>query len=161
MKYVLIIIGFLCVPHMVDGQDGSFTISIDKDTIFQDEMIKIEFMLDNLSGKFIPPTFVSFSIVSGPNTSSSYSIFNGQSSQKKSYTYMLIPNKSGPITIGQAVVENINGIITSEPITLFVLEKGIKPIQSSPNKRVFRYQASGLLELDTIKTKTKRVLKKF
>ena len=68
------------------AQKGSFSVTVDKDTIFQDEVIQIEFLLDNLEGKFVAPDFKSFNIASGPNTSSSFTIINGEVSQKKSYS---------------------------------------------------------------------------
>ncbi len=141
-------------------QKGSLSIVVDKDTMFQDEVVKVELLIENTQGRYTPPTFEGFRIIGGPNTSSSFTMINGVVSQKKSYTYMLLPELTGDITIGTASLQTETEEIKTVPVKIFVLEGSGRSEKSSFNKR---FKSEQLPESDTTgKTNTKkRVLKKI
>lgn len=122
MKLSFIILFVALLQNFTIAQSGSFTVKVDKDTMYQDEVIKVEFLLDNLTGNFKAPDFIGFRVVSGPNTSSSFSMINGEVSQKKSYTYLLMPQAKGHQVIGEAYVQNDTGTITSDAVDIYVLD---------------------------------------
>ncbi|MFZ1749534.1 MAG: BatD family protein [Saprospiraceae bacterium] len=143
------------------AQQGSLDISVDRDTILIDEVIKLEIILHNLSGAFTPPNLESFRIVSGPNTSSSYSSINGEVSQKISYTYLLLPLRKGNCVIGSTTVDSDKGKIQSEEINIFVLHSDERPATSVSSKKSYQYKGGIPDSLKISTPKKKRVLKKF
>jgi hypothetical protein len=161
MKLNLSLLVIICAYTVSFSQKGSFSVTVDKDTIFQNEVIKLEFLLENLSGRFLPPDFESFNIVSGPNTSSSISIINGETNQKKTYSYILVPEKAGGLVIGRATVANDTGELNSEPIDIFVLGFTDKSSQSQSHKRTFRYDTDSKDIPSSKDAPKKRVMKKI
>lgn len=103
-------------------QDGNLTVRINTDSLSKNDVLTVSFTLDNLVGNFTPPSFDGFTVVSGPNVSSSYSMINGNVSQKKSYSYNLVANKSGDLTIAPALVETEGDRITTNPIRVYCSE---------------------------------------
>ncbi len=149
---------FLFFTTVMYGQQGSLSVKINKDTIAVDEVVTIEFMLDNLSGNFRAPDFMGFQVVSGPNTSSSFRMINGEVSQKKSYSYALVPLQEGSLSISPASVENNGNVISTEEIEIFVSKKfGSK--KSSSMDRTFIYDNDNPRSQST--QKKKRPLKKI
>ena len=152
----------LCFFTIVSGQEGSLSVKVDKDTVFQDELITVEFLLDNVSGNFTAPDFSGFRILSGPNTSSSFSMINGVVSQKKSYSYMLVPQATGDQQIGEAIVVNEGDKLITDPVSVYVLPSDKTTSSGKSKQRIYRYDALGNKK-DSTKTPPlkKRVLKKI
>jgi len=140
------------------GQKGSLSVKIDKDTMYQDEVIKVEFLLDNITGNFKAPDFEGFRIVSGPNTSSSYSIINGEVNQKKSFTFMLMPLSSGSHQIGSSLLQNNGESIQTDPVDIFVWSTENLKSKNLPKERMYKYESDNK---DVNTTPKKRVLKKI
>ncbi|MBK9733968.1 MAG: BatD family protein [Saprospiraceae bacterium] len=138
------------------------TVTVDKDTVVLNEMIKVEFMLDNLTGNFVAPDFVGFQLVSGPNTSSSFMMVNGKVSQKKSYGYILLPTRTGLLKIGSASVEGDGNSIATEPINIQVEASGTERYSKNTTKKSYNYESdSGKDSIPELKKTKKRVLKKI
>ncbi len=157
-----VIWAFLLFSQVTFSQKGSLSVKVDKDTVYQDEVIKVEFLLDNLSGNFIAPDFDGFRIVSGPNTSSSFSMINGVVSQKKSYSFMLVPQAAGDQQIGEAVVISDEAKLITDPVTVFVLPTDKLSPSSKSRQRIYKYDTLGMLQDTTTKAPVKkRVLKKI
>jgi len=162
LKYIILVAILLSGVSFASTQKGSLSVNVDKDTIYQDEVVKVEFLLDNLPGIFIAPDFNGFRIVSGPNTSSSYSMINGHVSQKKSFSYVLVPQSAGDLLIGQAEVEGEDGNLVTDPVELYVFETDKLTTSNKSRQRVFRYDSDGTTKDTTGKaTSNKRVLKKI
>jgi hypothetical protein len=82
----------------------------------------VSFTLENAEGaNFMPPAFDEFEVASGPNTSSSMSIMNGQVSQKVTYTYYLRPRDIGNYFIEPASIESDEGVLETLPREVIVL----------------------------------------
>ncbi len=65
----------------------------------------IEFTLHNGDGKnFQPPKFTQFKVLSGPNTSNSMQIINGNVTKSMTYSYMLQAKATGTFTIPPATI---------------------------------------------------------
>jgi hypothetical protein len=163
MKFSTIFICiFLIISQLSFSQKGSLSVKVDKDTVFQDELITVEFLLDNVSGNFTAPDFSGFRIVSGPNTSSSFSMINGVVNQKKSYSYMLVPQATGDQQIGEAIVVNEGDKLITDPVSVYVLPLDKTTSSGKSKQRIYRYDALGNKK-DSTKTPPlkKRVLKKI
>lgn len=148
----------VCVASFVFGQQGSLSVKVNKDTIAKDEVVTVEFLLDNLTGNFQAPDFRGFQVVSGPNTSSSFRMMNGEVSQKKSYSYALVPMEEGNLLIGPATVENDGDIISTEDIEIYVSDR-YRSSRSSAKDRTFIYDSESNSPSKT--PKKKRPLKKI
>ncbi len=99
-----------------------FTIEVSTDSILLGNYFQVTFTLENAKGTdFAPPTFDGFTIVSGPNTSSSMSIVNGQVSQKVSYTYYLEPRDIGNYFIAPASIVTDDTILETQPLEVLVV----------------------------------------
>ena len=82
-----------------------FTATPTRDKIAINERVRVEFKMNVAGDNFTPPNFEGFQVVSGPIQSFSQQWVNGKSSMSKSYSYILKPNKTGKVTIKQAVME--------------------------------------------------------
>lgn len=122
-KLNLLVLFLLLITTFSYSQQSSLSVRINKDTIVMDEVVTVEFLLDNLTGNFSAPDFMGFQVVSGPNTSSSFRMINGEVSQKKSYSYALVPVEKGNLVIGAASVENNGDVLSTEDIEVFVSDQ--------------------------------------
>jgi hypothetical protein len=148
----------LLLAGISNAQKGSFSVKVDKDTMFTDEVLKVEFFIDN----FKAPDFSGFRLVAGPNTSSSMSIINGEVSQKKSYSFVLIPEDTGIVTIGAATLKTDDDIIDTESIDIVVLDASANYKKINRKQKTFRRDIDlGASEPSKEKSTTKRVLKKI
>ena len=72
------------------AEEVNFSINISSDTVLMGNYIQVSFKLENARGDaFTPPSFEGFQVISGPNQSSSFSMYNGKVSQSISYSYYM------------------------------------------------------------------------
>ncbi len=105
------------------AQESIFSVKVDKDTMGIDEILQIEFNMENIEGQFNLPPFEGFVILGGPNTMSSMNIINGQKTQKKSYSFLLKPRSEGQIIIEAATINNGDYTFKTDEIKIVVLDK--------------------------------------
>lgn len=121
---VIRVLSLFCLTiSMVVGlmaQNSSLSVKIDRDTLGLDDVVKVEFILENLKGEFTPPDFSGFRVVSGPNFYSSYSMINGKGRDYKSYQYLLSPLDAGILEIGPATVSGGEKEFLTPKISVFV-----------------------------------------
>lgn len=122
MRYFILIIVFLLCGGNLQAQ-LKFYAQADATEILENSYLDVEFILENADGEnFRPPQFNNFKIVAGPNRSSSMSIINGKMNKKLSYGYTLRPTQQGRLTIGAATIETYAGTLSTETLTVKVLE---------------------------------------
>ena len=135
MKKILFIL-FIGITFLANGQDLAFTASINKNPALQGEKIRIEFSINAKGKDFRAPNFKDFRILSGPNpsTSSSYSFVNGKSQNQTTttYSYILIAQKIGSLTIGSATINAKGKQYKSNPITIEIVKNNVQ--KSNQNK---------------------------
>ena len=94
----LIMVGMLALLNFsLQAQENSpkFTVSISMDSILLGNYFEVKYTLENGSGdNFIAPDFENFTIVGGPNTSTSMSFMNGEMTQSVSYAYYFVVMQS-------------------------------------------------------------------
>ncbi len=114
--------------NSLKGQNEMLEVQVSRDSVYLGNQVRVSFIASNVSGKFTAPDFKDFELVSGPNTSSSYSFVNGEENRKTTYTYLLQPLKKGTLKIGKAGFETSQGMLYTNDITIFVKAnpKGIK-----------------------------------
>ncbi len=69
------------------------------------------------------PDFNGFQILTGPMTSTSISIVNGQMSQSASYSFVLLPMQAGDLTIQPTKINQGGQVFASNPVTLRVIDR--------------------------------------
>ena len=121
----------LSLLSLVTFGQVNFTAQVSKDMVQTGERFVLKLEANTNFSKFEPPNFANFSVVSGPNQSSSMSWVNGQMTASKSYTYYLVANKEGKFKIGEAKIEADGKIYTSNPIEIEV----IKGQQTTPQQK--------------------------
>ena len=115
-----------------------------------------------LQGNFIAPDFNGFRMVSGPNTSSSFSMINGVVTQKKAYSYVLMPEATGDQQIGEAIVSTDEDKLITDPVSVYVLSTDKLSPSSKSRQRVYKYDTPGMTKDTSTKAPIKkRVLKKI
>lgn len=122
MKNQIFLLAFLLVSSFSFAQKTEFTVSVNKDTVLMNNLVKVKYTLKQADLKgFETPEFAHFQVVSGPNVSTSVSIVNGDKSQESSYSFYLQPDSPGTWTIPAVSVETDEGIVSTKSKDIVVL----------------------------------------
>jgi hypothetical protein len=117
MKRYLILLLFAFQGLMAQVQ---FETRVSKNTLGLNERLRIDFIMNVDGDNFEQPSFEGFRIVAGPSQQISQSWVNGRSSFQKIYSYYLLPNQKGIITIKQAAIEYNGQVYKTSPIKITV-----------------------------------------
>lgn len=117
MKKYLILLLFTFQGLMAQVQ---FEARVSKNTLGLNERLRIDFIMNVDGDNFEQPSFDGFRIVAGPSQQISQSWVNGRSSFQKIYSYFLLPNQKGTVTIKQASIEYNGQIYKTAPIKITV-----------------------------------------
>lgn len=128
MRQLLVILLSFAFVGMSFAQ--TFKAKIDKKKVGLGKTVTVTYTLDGDGDNFKAPVFDGFSIMSGPNQSSSLSIINGNYSQTMSISYVLRSNQEGTFTFDAAQIEVDGELLPSNELTVEV----IKGYTGSPNK---------------------------
>lgn len=144
MKKLLLILSMpaLTALNFVNAQEGpKFTVEVSSDSVLMDNYFTVTFTLENAEGlNFAPPAFDGFELVSGPNTSTSMSMINGEVTRKVAYTYYLRPLNIGNYYIEPASIESDEGVLETLPREVIVLPNPEGIIQQPRSKtETFRF----------------------
>lgn len=115
--------------------DNPFVASASSTTVAIGEQIQITFELNGNGRNFQAPSFVNFSVLSGPSQSSSMQIYNGSVSQTLSYTYIIQSTKEGVFKIGPAMIEASGQKFQSNVLTITVVKGNNKPQAQGGNQQ--------------------------
>jgi len=108
------------------------------DEVILGSYFNVEFVIENASPEdFVPPDFKGFMVLTGPNRSSQVSIINGHRSQKESFGYTLIAEKTGNLVIGPAKIRSGKKTYQSQPLKVKVLRSAKGSTAADPGKDVF------------------------
>lgn len=136
MKYpILTVLSFFMISNTCLSQDARMLVEISNDTILMGNYIQLRFTIENAAGKFEMPELEGMLLISGPNTSSSMSVVNGEVTQKASYTVYLKPVDVGQHSIGPAYIETKTGILESQPISIIAIDN---PEGLQENRNTFK-----------------------
>ena len=109
---------------------ASFTASLDRDTMTLGETVTLSLAFDGSSPQDAPAFDVPGLDISGPNTTTSFTMVNGASSSTYTLAYILTPQRAGHFTI-PAITADVGGqTLSSQPLTLTVL----KPDAPTPDE---------------------------
>ena len=91
MNLKTLILLFFTLP--VFGQE--FSVNLSSDTILAGNVVTITFVASNIAGQFEGPNMQGLNVISGPNTSTSMSMINGNVKQKATYSYIVLCENIG------------------------------------------------------------------
>lgn len=134
MKRFIALLLFFCV-HGIYAQ-VVFKAVPDRTTIGINEILKVDFMMNDDGDNFNPPSFKGFNVLGDPDQSINYVWINNRQTYNKVYTYSLAPTARGTFTIGQASIEIKNRVYKTIPIKVTVtgaVQNGSTAGINSPN----------------------------
>lgn len=114
----------LSLSVLAFSQEGTkFTVRVSTDSILLGNNFQVSFTLENAQGTNFqaPDLGLYFDIISGPNTSTSMQIMNGQMSQSITYTYYLRPRETGIFYIEPASIETPENFLETAPLEVLVV----------------------------------------
>lgn len=104
------------------ADDVKLTASVNKTEVTAGERFQVTFQLNTSGTGFTAPNFDKFSVLSGPNQSTSMQWVNGAMSSSLSYSFILVANQEGELTIGSASIKANGKTYSSEPIKVKVVK---------------------------------------
>jgi hypothetical protein len=113
--FFLLLVGLTSLQAQVQ-----FETKLSKSSVALNERLKVDFVMNVNGDNFIPPSFDGFRVIAGPSQQISQSWVNGKSSFNKIYTYYLLPNQRGNLTIRQASMEHEGQVYKTTPVTVNV-----------------------------------------
>lgn len=131
---------FLGLSIGVAAQELSFTAHASAQKVGTKDRLQVTFTISNApnASNFQPPSFAGFSITGGPfqSNQTSYNNANGRTQQTSSITltYVLVPNKTGMVTIDPAKIEVSGKTLASNPISVQVVNGSLAPAQPQQNR---------------------------
>ncbi|MFT5891862.1 MAG: hypothetical protein ACI9Y7_001969, partial [Dokdonia sp.] len=111
----------------VSAQDVSFTSKVNKKKLGINERLRVDFEVNQDGDNFKRPDFKGFTIYSGPNQAVSRSWSNGKGTYSKTFSYILVPQKRGKITIEQAEITIQGEVYKSAPLEVTITAAVNKP----------------------------------
>ncbi|PKH66649.1 BatD protein [Flavobacterium sp. ALD4] len=117
MKRYLILILFSFQGLLAQVQ---FDAKVSKTTLGLNERLRVDFAMNIDGDNFNQPSFEGFRIIAGPSQQVSQSWVNGRSSFEKVYSYYLVPNQKGNLTIKQATIEYNGQVYKTDPVKINV-----------------------------------------
>jgi len=136
-KYSLLVLFLFVFLSSVFAQ--KFEVSVDKTTVQQNERFQVYFTFDGGDRtslqSFRPPNFKNFSVLSGPNQSSSMSIINGSVSSTITYSYIVIGPNIGEFTIESASVEHKGKVYRTDELKISVAKGATKSNNAKTNNQ--------------------------
>ena len=104
------------------SQDVRFFIESSRDTILAGHLVELTYHIENAkSDRFEPPEFIGFTVLSGPQQSSSVQILNGKISKQATITYILASEDEGEFAIEPARLIMGDDIVECPRKTIVVL----------------------------------------
>jgi hypothetical protein len=99
-----------------------FVAEASSDSVLMGHYFEVSFLLENANARnFSMPTLdPALELLSGPNTSSSFSMVNGESTQKVRYSFVVRPAREGFFTIPPASIEADGKRIETESVEIYV-----------------------------------------
>ena len=133
MNLKILIIALFTLP--LYGQE--FNVQVSSDTILAGNILNITFTANNIAGQFEGPDLQGVNVISGPNTSTSMSMINGVVTQTATYSYSILCDDIGDITILSGYLNTGNETLETEPFTVLILPNPDGIIEQPPSNSGF------------------------
>lgn len=114
INWIILIVSFACTAGLY-SQQSEVMIKV-KDTVNVGTPFSLEIELKNIHGTFKTPEFQGLRLVGGPNTSSSFSFINGETTSTSTHTYFLMADDPGSYLIKLHDIETGGEILSIDEI---------------------------------------------
>jgi len=128
----LIWINFQAFP--LYAQNEKLTATTSSSTVSVRDQFQVTFTFTGTGKNFRAPDFANFSVLMGPNQSSSVQIVNGNFSQTLSFTYVLQAVNEGTFKIGAAEISGSAGKVLSNALSINVVKGSSQPQSQQGNQ---------------------------
>ena len=128
----------LLVLNMAYSQKSvRFVAEASTDSVLLGHYFELSFVVENENARnfSLPDLDPVLEILSGPNTSSSFSMVNGESSQKMRFSLVIRPTQEGIFTIPSASAEVGGKKMETTPIQIYVIPNPDGIPQPQPNRQ--------------------------
>jgi len=122
IKNTALIFCFLLLTGKTYSQTPFFSATASKSTVGLNEQFQISFSISGSVRSFQAPNLSDFSVLSGPNQSTSMEFSNGSLSQTLTLSYILQPKVEGNFKIGPASIEANGKRVASNVINITVVK---------------------------------------
>ena len=126
----------MLIPCLIAAQDVQVTATISNNQVSLNDAFEYKVAVsgksDNLPDPALP-AFNSFTVLSGPNSSTSIQIINGRMSSSKEYSVYLQARQEGQFTIPPATIEVDGKTISSNEIMITVVKGQAQPATPTPS----------------------------
>jgi hypothetical protein len=117
MKKIILFLLISCQCILAQNQ---FEARVSKTTLGLNERLRVDFFMNFDGDNFKQPSFEGFRVLAGPSQQVSQSWINGRSTFEKMYSYYLVPNQKGVLTIAATTIEFDGTVYKSNPIKITV-----------------------------------------
>lgn len=121
-KAKFLIVAMLIASLSAVAARAQFTATTSKNPVSAGETFEVKFTINGDGKNFRAPSFKGFSVLSGPNTSQSVSIVNGNMSRSVTYSYYLRADKPGSFSIGSAAIQSDGKTLKTKPLQIKVVK---------------------------------------
>lgn len=128
--YLFLIASLFQVPKLF-AQNEKLSATASSSTVSVGDQFQVTFTFTGNGKNFRAPDFSNFSVLMGPNQSSSVQIINGNFSQTLSFTYVIQAVNEGTFKIGAAEIVGSSGKVLSNTLTINVVKGGSSSQQQS------------------------------
>ncbi|MCB9185647.1 MAG: protein BatD [Flavobacteriales bacterium] len=118
LAYLFVLLGML---FSIDVAAQKLTASAPSQ-VQMGQRFRVTWELNAGGSEFVAPEITDFHVLGGPNQSTSMQYINGSMSQSISFSYILQPKKEGEFTIGPAKIKSGGNTVTSNEITVRVVQ---------------------------------------
>lgn len=149
-KYTVTLLVFCFAAFSAIAQEFRFTTNVNSNNIALDEMVQIQFMLENAENlsAFKPPEFKGFDVVQGPQQMQGSSYINGKMSSYIAFIYILRPTQAGSFTIPGASARVDGRQVKSNPVNIEVSKGGQGSVLPQQPQQQPQAQGRGRLNAD-------------
>ncbi len=143
---LVLCVGLFSHAELSAQSDIKFSAAVNTRQVLLNGNFDVVFTLSNAKGtEFSPPSFTDFIVLAGPGTSQNIQIINGKVSRQEGFSYTLMPKKAGKFTIGSASIRADGKKMTTDPISIEVLDGSKTKGTAARDEPIF-------LQLETAKT---------
>lgn len=135
MKIITVQIFLLLLTISTNAQQ--FTVHVSSDTVLVGNILNITFTANNIVGQFEGPVMQGLNVISGPNTSTSMSMINGDVTHTATYSYGIVCEDIGDITILSGYLNIGSETLETEPFSILVLPNPEGIIEQPPSNSGF------------------------
>lgn len=104
---------------------ASFSIQTSSSEIYKNDVLQVAYVVTNAEdiSNFAPPVFKEWTVTAGPMESQETVVVNGKPTRKLSFVYMVVPQKTGQLSLPGASLTADSRTLICKPVSVTILNK--------------------------------------